>query len=224
MTRRDVLTIDPTAQIASTAILGNPFRPLLDGRKMTIDTETTIGSGVWIGEYVTIGQGVSIGSDSIIENFAEIQPGAVLGSRVLVTSRARIGSCVTIGDGSIIKGHVDDNARIGTGCRISGDLIHRQLDPSIPWDDPALEEPAPMVEDGAFVGWNSVVVGGVNIGAGSYVCADALITKDVPAGQIAYGRNQCVGPGEWPGALGKSPFFQRRSHRSIAFFRRERHS
>jgi bifunctional UDP-N-acetylglucosamine pyrophosphorylase/glucosamine-1-phosphate N-acetyltransferase len=224
MTGHSAGIIDSTAQIADTAILGNPFRPLLDGRSMTIDTDTTIGSGVWVGHYVTIGQGVTIGRDSIIEDYAQIQPGVVIGSKVLVTSRARIGSHVTISDGSIVKGHVDDNARIGRGCRVAGDLIHRQLDPSIPWDDPTAEEPAPSVGDGAFVGWNAVVVGGVNIGAGSYVCSGALITRDVPDGQIAFGRNQFVQPGDWPGVLGKSPFFQRTSRRSAALFGRGRHS
>jgi carbonic anhydrase/acetyltransferase-like protein (isoleucine patch superfamily) len=59
-----------------------------------------------------------------------------------------------------------------------------------------------------FVGWRAVIVGGVNIGPGAYVCAEALITKDVPAGYIAHGRNQMTHPGAWPGALGKSPFFR----------------
>ena len=90
----------------------------------------------------------------------------MIGSRVVVAGRSWIGIGATVGDDSVIKGHVGDNARIGARCRIAGDLIHRQLDPSIPWDDPAAEEPAPVVEDGAFVGWRAVVVGGVNIGQG----------------------------------------------------------
>lgn len=208
MTRCDAATIDPTAQIAPTAIIGNPFRPLLDGRQVRVDRDTTIGAGVWIGQYTTIGQGVTIGTDSILEDFVGVQPGAMIGSRVLVTSRSSIGIGVRVDHDSVIKGHIGDYARIGAGCRIAGDLIHRQLDPSIPWDDPAAEEPAPIVEDRAFVGWRAVIVGGVNIGAGAYVCAGALITKDIPAGHIACGRNQIMHPRAWPGALGKSPFFQ----------------
>jgi serine acetyltransferase len=58
-----------------------------------------------------------------------------------------------------------------------------------------------------FVGWRAVPVGAVNIGAGAYVCAGALVTRDVPAGYTASGRNQITHPSRWCGALGKSPFF-----------------
>jgi acetyltransferase-like isoleucine patch superfamily enzyme len=197
----------PTAQIARTAIIGSPFRPLLDGRQLGVDRPPVLGAGVWIGHYTTIGQGVRIGAGSMIEDFVGIEPGAEIGAGVLVASRSWIGLEARVGNDSVIKGHISDHSQIGAGCRISGDLIHRQLDPSIPWDDPAADEPAPVVGDGAFVGWRAVIVGGINIGAGAYVCAGALITKNIPAGHIAYGRNQMVHPGSWPGALGKSPFF-----------------
>lgn len=207
MTTPDTASMYPAAQIAQTAIIGNPFRPLLDGRQLGIDHPPVLGTGVWIGHYTTVGHGVTIGADSILEDYVGIQPGAEIGSRVLVTSRSWVGLGVTIGNDSVIKGHIGDHARIGANCRISGDLIHRQLDPSIPWDDPAAEEPAPVIGDGAFVGWRALIIGGINIGERAYICASALITKDVPAGHIAYGRNQIIHPNSWPGALGKSPFF-----------------
>lgn len=197
----------PDASIAQTAIIGNPFRPLLDGREVKVDRPTTIGAGVSIGHYTIVGEGARIGAGSIIEEFVNIQPGSEIGARVLVTSRSYIGMGATVGDDCVIRGHVGENSRVGRRCRIFGDLIHRQLDPSIPWDDATAEEPEPVVGDGAFVGWRSVIVGGVNIGEGAYICADALITKDVPAGHIARGRNQIMHPDNWRGALAKSPFF-----------------
>jgi acetyltransferase-like isoleucine patch superfamily enzyme len=204
----DTAAIHSTAQVAPSAIIGSEFRPLLDGRQLKAERPTAVGARVWIGPYVTVGQGVTIGDDSILEEFARIQPNAMIGQRVLVTSRSSIGIGVTVGQDSVIKGYVGDNTRIGAGCRITGDLIHRQLDPSVPWDDPLGEEPAAVVEDGVFIGWRALIVGGINIGVGAYVCAGALVSKDVPAGHIAHGRNQIVHPSAWPGALGKSPFFQ----------------
>jgi UDP-3-O-[3-hydroxymyristoyl] glucosamine N-acyltransferase len=202
------VTIDPTAQIAPTAVIGSPFRPLLDGRRVQVDRDTVIAAGVWVGEFAVIGHGVAIGADSLVEDYVGIQAGTVIGERVVLGARTSIGLGVTVGEDSVIKGHVGDSARIGARCRIAGDLIHRQLDPSLPWDDEASEEPSPIVEDGAFVGWRSIIVGGVNIGAGAYVCAGALVTKDVPAGYIARDRNQIMRPSEWSGTLGKSPFFR----------------
>jgi len=206
--RNGAAGISPTARIAVSAKIGNPFRPLLDGREIQVDRRTTIGAGVWIGEFSAIGQGVVIGDGSLIEDYVGIAALTTIGERVVVASRARIGLGVSIGNDSVIKGHIGDSAHIGVGCRVAGDLIHRQLDPSGGWDDTGSEEPAPVVEDGAFVGWHAVVVGGVNIGAGAYVCAGALITKDVPAGHIASGRNEITHPSQWPGALGKSAFFR----------------
>lgn len=199
--------VDPTARIADSAVIGNSFRPLLDGRDLKIERDTVIEAGVWIGQHVTVGRGARIGANSLLEEFAAVQPGTVIGRRVLVAGRSWIGLDVTVGDDSVIKGHIGDNSWIGAGCRVAGDLIHRQLDPSLPWDDPVAVEPAPRVEDGAFVGWRATIVGDVTIGAGAYVCTGALITRNVPAGYIAHGRNKFVHPRSWRGALGKSPFF-----------------
>ncbi|MGH3153216.1 MAG: hypothetical protein ACRDOB_21145, partial [Streptosporangiaceae bacterium] len=144
--------IDPTAQIAQTAVIDNAYRPLLDSRQLEVDGRTVIAAGVWIGQYTLIGYGATIGAASIIDDFVNIQARTEIGSRVLVTGRSWIGIGVTVGDDCVIKGHIDDYSRIGTGCRITGDLIHRQLDPTIPWDDPMAEEPSPVVGNGAFVG------------------------------------------------------------------------
>jgi acetyltransferase-like isoleucine patch superfamily enzyme len=208
MTKHDTAAIHRTAQIASTAIVGNQFRPLLDGRQVSAERDTVIGPGVWIGQFAIVGQGVTIGAHSKLEDLVCVQPRASIGSRVVVATPSYVGISATVGDDSVIKGHIGDYAQVGAGCRVAGDLIHRQLDPVIPWDDPAAEEPAPIVEEDAFVGWRAMIIGGVNIGAGAYVCAGALITKDVPAGHIACGQNQIMHPSAWPGALSKSPFFR----------------
>jgi UDP-3-O-[3-hydroxymyristoyl] glucosamine N-acyltransferase len=197
-----------TAQIAPSAVIGSPFRPLLDSRRVQVGRDTVIAAGVWVGEFAVIGEGVAIGANSLVEDYVVIQAGSEIGERVVMATRARIGIGVTVGNDSVVKGHVGDSVRIGARCRIAGDLIHRQLDPSLPWDDEASAESAPVVEDGAFVGWGAIVIGDVNVGEGAYVCASALVTKNVPAGYIARGRNQIMRPSDWSGELGKSPFFR----------------
>jgi hypothetical protein len=91
------------------------------------------------------------------------------------------------------------------------------LVPGRAWSASRLEVDAPgpvhagvdgeAVDLSVFIGWRAMVIGDVNIGAGAYVCAGALVTRDVPAGYIAYGRNEIVHPTAWPGPLGKSRFF-----------------
>jgi acetyltransferase-like isoleucine patch superfamily enzyme len=210
VTTGNCAAIDPTAWIAATAVIGVPYRPLLDGRQLQAGLETVIGPGVWIGQFTSVGQGAKIGTGSLIEDYVGIQARVQIGERVVVASRSSVGVGAMVGDDSVIKGHLAESARIGARCRFAGELVHRQLDPSLGWDDPGSEEPSPVVEDDSFVGWRAIIIGGVNIGAGAYVCAGALVTKDVPAGYIAYGQNQIVHPSEWPGALGKSPFFSAR--------------
>jgi acetyltransferase-like isoleucine patch superfamily enzyme len=210
----DPFAIDPTADVAETAIIGAPYRPLLDGRRYACEGKTVINANCWIGHYAMIGQGAVIGADSILEECVQVAAGAVVGQKVLLTSRSHIGLGAEVGRDCVIKGHIGDHCRVGDGCRIAGQLIHRQLDPTIPWDDPAGDEPSPNVEDGAFVGWGAMVVGGVNIGRRAYVCAGALVTRDVPPGHIACGRNKIKHPGKWPGALAKSPFFRVRQRQN----------
>jgi acetyltransferase-like isoleucine patch superfamily enzyme len=207
--------VDSTAHVATTAVIGSSFRPLLDGREVQVDRDTVIAAGVWIGQFAAIGKGVTIGANSLIEDYVGIQARSEIGERVVVASRSWVGIGVTVGDDSVIRGHVGDSVRIGKRCRIAGDLVHRQLDPSLPWDDESSVEPSPIVEDGAFVGWRAIIIGGVNIGAGAYVCAGAIVTKEVPAGHIVRGRNQIMRPSEWSGSLGKSPFFRETQLRTV---------
>ncbi|MGH3411134.1 MAG: DapH/DapD/GlmU-related protein [Streptosporangiaceae bacterium] len=202
--------IDDSAVVAPTAVIDPLYRPLLDGRRVEAGRRTEISKGVWIGQFSAIGQGVRIGAGSLVEDYVEVQAGSELGERVVVAGRSWIGLGVTVGDDSVIKGHIGDSVRIGKSCRVAGDLVHRQLDPSRGWDDEGSEEPAPIVDDEAFIGWRAVIVGGVNIGRGAYVCSGALVTRDVKPGWIASGRNHFVPPNRWRGQLGKSPFFQAR--------------
>jgi acetyltransferase-like isoleucine patch superfamily enzyme len=210
LTSNGAAIIHESASIAPTAVIDSPYRPLLDGRRIQVDRRTEIGKDVYIGQFTAIGEGVRIGSGSLVEDYVEIQARAEIGERVVVAGRAWLGLDVTVGDDSVIKGHIGDSVRIGQNCRVAGDLIHRQLDPSRGWDDAGGEEPAPFVDDGAFVGWRAVIVGGVNIGRGAYVCSGALVTRDVPPGWIASGKNQFTPPSRWRGRLGKSPFFKTR--------------
>ena len=54
-----------------------------------------------------------------------------------------------------------------------------------------------MIEDGAFVGTNSSLVAPLTVGAGAYVAAGSVITKDVPADALVLERSQQVAKDGW---------------------------
>jgi acetyltransferase-like isoleucine patch superfamily enzyme len=62
-----------------------------------------------------------------------------------------------------------------------------------------IDEPAPIIEDRAVVGRESVVVGGVTIGSDSYVAAGAIVTKSLPPDHIALRANEFLPLSEWRG-------------------------
>jgi len=48
------------------------------------------------------------------------------------------------------------------------------------------------VEDGVYIGAGAKILGGVRIGRGATVGANAVITKDVPAGATVVGANRLL--------------------------------
>ena len=56
-----------------------------------------------------------------------------------------------------------------------------------------LTSAAPCLEDGVYVGAGAKVLGGVRIGRGATVGANAVVTKDVPAGMTVVGANRLLG-------------------------------
>lgn len=202
--------IHPSAEILTGAIIGKLFRRFLDGtqEKTTI---TRIAQKTYIGCYTTIGTGSIIGPNTIIDDYCIIESRVVLGNHNLVTYRAQICSDVTIGDNCVIGGFIGERTRIGNNCRVFGKIIHSQNNPVGGWDDDEEMEKSAVIKDFAFVGFGAIIVGNISIGERAYVCAGAIVTKDVPKWNIVKGVNQIIPYKEWPGILGESVFFRERN-------------
>jgi serine O-acetyltransferase len=50
----------------------------------------------------------------------------------------------------------------------------------------------PKIENGVYIGAGAKILGGVHIGRGATVGANAVVTKDVPAGSIVVGANRIL--------------------------------
>jgi serine O-acetyltransferase len=55
-----------------------------------------------------------------------------------------------------------------------------------------LSNAAPTVEDGVYIGAGAKILGGVRVGRGATVGANAVVTKDVPAGSTVVGANRIL--------------------------------
>jgi acetyltransferase-like isoleucine patch superfamily enzyme len=68
-------------------------------------------------------------------------------------------------------------------------------------------EPAATVHDHVMIGFGALITRDVSIGPASYVCAGAIVSRDVPPQHIAYGVNELCPAGDWRGPLNTSALF-----------------
>jgi acetyltransferase-like isoleucine patch superfamily enzyme len=198
--------IDTSADIKKGAVIGKPFRRLLNGKQET-NGKTVIGKQVYIGFYSLVGAKTEIGSHTIIDDFSVIESDVSVGKKCLIIYRGQICNEAYIGDNCVIGGLIGERTIVGNNCRIFGKIVHSQNDPSLPWDGDESEEKATKIKDFAFVAFGAVVAGNITLGFKSYVLAGSVITEDVPAFHIAWGVNETVHFSKWKGRLNHSKFF-----------------
>lgn len=167
----------------------------------------TLGRKILIGANVTMYEGTQIGDGVIVEDNIRLGYDCVVGADTRIMYGAYICDRVQIGSNSRIAGFIGDACRIGSNCTVMGDLVHRYTVADLEWG--AVDEPSPVVEDGAIVGFGAKIVGGVRIGHNAFVGAGAVVTKDVPPATIVVGINEHLSPEAWRGRE-LSEFFARR--------------
>jgi acetyltransferase-like isoleucine patch superfamily enzyme len=145
-----------------------------------------LGDDVVIYPMATIYEGVTIESGVILEERTTVGSLSRIGSRSRIVYHAQVNDKVIVGDDCVIGGFIADNTKVGNRCSIFGALVHtyRTHDPRT-WD--AEDEVGPTIGDDVLIGWGAVIVGDVTIGAGAYVYPNAVVTRDIPAGQRFYG-------------------------------------
>lgn len=122
----------------------------------------TMEEGSRCGPYANLRPGAVLGTEAKVGNFVEIK-NSQLGAGTSVSHLTYIGDAV-----------IGAKANIGAGtitCNYDGYQKHRTV-----------------IGDGAFVGSNSTLVAPVTIGRGAMVAAGSVITKDVGANDLAFGR------------------------------------
>jgi acetyltransferase-like isoleucine patch superfamily enzyme len=140
------------------------IHPLADVQSRTIGEGTTVWQYVVILPGAVIGRGCNISAHCLIEN------DVVVGDRVTVKSG------VQLWDGL----RIEDDVFVGPNVAFTNDKHPRSKQ-----YPPAFQRTT--VRQGASIGANATVLGGVTIGERAMVGAGAVVTKDVPAGQTWVG-------------------------------------
>jgi bifunctional UDP-N-acetylglucosamine pyrophosphorylase/glucosamine-1-phosphate N-acetyltransferase len=142
-------------------------------------TESHIGAGsrVWFSvvEGATVGERVSIGPFSHLRAGAVIEDGANLGNYAEVKG-SRIGAGTQMHHFSYVG-----DADIGRGVNIGAGTI------TVNFSSETGEKSRTVVEDGASLGSDTLLVAPVKVGAGAMTGAGAVVTHDVPDGEVWVG-------------------------------------
>jgi bifunctional UDP-N-acetylglucosamine pyrophosphorylase/glucosamine-1-phosphate N-acetyltransferase len=123
--------------------------------------ESVVGDGVTIGPYAHLRPGADVGPGCTIGNYAEIKQ-STLGPgtdmhHFSYLGDARVGANVNIGAGTVT-------------CNYDGVAKHQTV-----------------IEDGAFIGSDTMLRAPVTVGRGAATGAGSVVTRDVPPGRLAVG-------------------------------------
>lgn len=169
------LSIDNGAQLAYLPERCNDTELLL-GADATIRSGSVLYAGSTIGDRLATGHNVvireqcQIGHDVSVWSNTIIDYGCVIGDGVKLHSGCYIAQFTVIEDGAFLA----------PGVNIANDLY--------PGNDRSAEIMAgPVIEAGAQIGIGVTLLPYVRVGAGAIVGAGSVVTRDVPAGVVAYG-------------------------------------
>jgi acetyltransferase-like isoleucine patch superfamily enzyme len=152
-----------------------------------------IGDRTVICNHVTLYEGVVIGEDAYIDDYVRVGARTRIGNGTMLLYGVHVYDMVSIGEDCRIAGFVPGGVVIGDNVTMMGTIGHK-YDRPLNW---FRDEPSPVFEDEVVVGLGALIVGGITIGAGSYIAANATVTKAVPPDSVVIGINQVMSTEEF---------------------------
>jgi len=156
-----------------------------------IGPDTVVEPNVWFGLGVRIASGAHIHAFCHIEG-AQVESGAAVGpfARLRpgaeIMEKAKIGNFCEVKKSRIERGakvpHLSyiGDATVGAGANIGAGTITCNYD--------GFGKHRTEIGAGAFIGTNSSLVAPITIGDGAYVASGSVLTENVPADALAFGR------------------------------------
>lgn len=202
----DVMGVNDRSQLARAEALFQEVRredfmkagvTLRDPKSVWFSWDTEIGKDVTIFPNVVFGPGVSIADNVEIRAFCDIEDavigeGATIGPFARIRGGAELGPDVHLGNFVEVKkskigagtkaGHLSylGDAEIGSKTNIGAGTITCNYD--------GVNKDRTVIGDNAFIGSHASLVAPVSIGDGAYTASGSVITEDVPADAVAFGR------------------------------------
>jgi acetyltransferase-like isoleucine patch superfamily enzyme len=154
----------------------HPGRPLQLGPGARLRSGTVLYDASRIGARLATGHGVVVRED------CELGDDVSIWSNTVVDYGTRIGHRVKIHSNCYVAQYtvLEDDVFLAPGVTIANDLY--------PGDDRSAKlMTGPHIGAGAQIGVNVTILPFVRIGAGAIIGSGAVVTRDVPAGMVAYG-------------------------------------
>ncbi len=179
--------VAPEVEVGEDTIL-LPFTVLEAGT--VVGRECTLGPGAHvrgsrIGDRVRVWWSVveesEVGDDCRIGPYAHLRPGTRLASRVVVGNFAELKN-TTVGEDTKVQ-HVSylGDATVGRGVNVGAGTVTCNFKYGVPGKHRT------VIEDGAFIGSDTMLNAPVRVGAGAVTGAGSVVTKDIPPGMVAVG-------------------------------------
>ena len=110
-----------------------------------------------------------------------------IGRKIRFSKNVSLGSDSSIGNNSYISGvlEIGENVMIAPNCKFIG--INHIFSKTKPFNDIGKIKNPIKIEDNTWIGYGSIILGGVTIGEGSVVGAGSVVTKDVPPWTVVGG-------------------------------------
>lgn len=142
-----------------------------------ISDDVVLGRDVQIFGFVNL-YGCRVGDGTRLGTFVEVQKNAVIGKRCKISSHTFVCEGVQI----------EDNVFVGHGVMFTNTMLPRAVDESGTLQTEDDWEMVPtLVKSGASIGSGSVIICGITIGEDAVIGAGAVVTHDVPAGEVWVG-------------------------------------
>ncbi|MCJ7738541.1 MAG: bifunctional UDP-N-acetylglucosamine diphosphorylase/glucosamine-1-phosphate N-acetyltransferase GlmU [Anaerolineae bacterium] len=173
---------------------------------VTIGSDTTIWPNTHLRGHTTVGSACQIGPNSVVSDctiadqcrvlasvleHAVMQKGANIGPFSHLRKGAELGENAHVGNFGELK-----NAKLGSGVRMGhfGYLGDAEVATkvnigagTITCNYDGVQKHRTVIEEGAFIGSDTMLVAPVRIGRGAKTGAGSVVTHDVPDGSVAYG-------------------------------------